>query len=48
MIKLIKNITIITLNLLAVFLTIGFFYVLFWGGCLMIDHCYYNNFTGAF
>jgi len=45
MIKLILNV--LTL-ILGTALTIGFFYILFWGGCLMIDHCYYNNFTGAF
>ena len=47
MIKLIKNITIITLNLLAVFFTIGFFWALFWLMCILSDHCYYSNF-GAF
>ena len=47
MIKLIKNITSITLNLLAVFLTIGCFWALFWFMCILSDQCYYNNF-GAF
>ena len=46
MIKLIKNITIITLNLLAVFLTIGFIWASFWILCLANDHCYYNNIGG--
>ena len=48
MIKLIKNITIITLNLLGIFFTIGFFYILFWVLCALNDHCYYNQFIGAF
>jgi len=48
MIKLIKNITIITLNLLGIFLTIGFFWALFWLACLMQDTCYYNQFIGGF
>jgi len=45
MIKLILNV--LTL-ILGTALTLATFYILFWGGCLMIDHCYYNNFTGAF
>jgi hypothetical protein len=47
MIKLIKNITSITLNLLAVFLTIGFIWLMFWVLCAISDTCYYNN-IGAF
>jgi len=47
MIKLIKNISIIILNLLYVFLTIGFFWSMFWLSCLISDTCYYNN-IGAF
>ena len=48
MIKLIKNISIITLNLLAVFLTIGLFWSMFWILCAISDTCYNNEFLGAF
>ena len=48
MIKLIKNITIITLNLLGIFLTIGFFWLMFWVLCFASDTCYYNQFIGGF
>ena len=48
MIKLIKNITIITLNLLGIFFTIGFFWSMFWVLCALSDQCYYNQFIGGF
>ena len=47
MLSKLKNISIIILNLLSVFLTIGFFWALFWLSCLISDTCYYNN-IGAF
>ena len=40
MIKLILNV--LTL-ILGTALTIGFFYILFWTSCAIVDHCYYNN-----
>jgi len=48
MIKLIKNISSIILNLLAVFLTIGFFWSMFWVLCAISDTCYNNQFIGGF
>jgi len=47
MLSKLKNISIIILNLLSVFLTIGFFWALFWVLCAISDTCYYNN-IGAF
>ena len=45
MIKLILNV--LTL-ILGTALTIGFFYILFWTSCAIVDNCYYNQFIGAF
>jgi len=44
MIKLILNV--LTL-ILGTALIIGFFYILFWTSCAIVDHCYYNN-VGVF
>jgi len=43
MLSKLKNISIIILNLLSVFLTIGFFWSMFWVLCAISDTCYYNN-----
>jgi hypothetical protein len=48
MIKLIKNISSIILNLLGIFLTIGFIWLMFWVLCAISDTCYNNQFIGAF
>ena len=48
MIKLIKNISSIILNLLRIFLTIGFIWSMFWVSCALSDQCYYNQFIGGF
>jgi len=47
MLRNIKNISIIALNLLSVFLTIGFIWSMFWVLCAISDTCYNNN-IGAF
>jgi len=44
MIKFIK----IIFNVLMIFLTIGFFWSMFWVLCALSDQCYYNQFIGGF